>query len=144
MTLDKIIAISGKPGLYELVSGGKKNLIVQSLLDGKRFPISAMSNISTLDSIAIYTDIKEVPLSEVFYSIFQKENGKECISHKESADKLTKYFSEVLPDYDMERVYTSNIKKVIQWFNILLNNKFDFETLAPEIEEETNDESGEK
>ena len=144
MTLDKIIAISGKPGLYELVSGGKKNLIVQSLIDGKRFPISALSNISTLDSIAIYTDIKEVPLSEVFYTIFQKEKGKETISHKESADKLSKYFTEVLPDYDTERVYASNIKKVFQWYNLLVNNKFDFETLAPETDEETKDETGEK
>lgn len=141
MTLDKIIAIGGKPGLYELVSAGKKNLIVHSLVDGKRFPISAMSSISTLDSIAIYTDIKEVPLSEVFYSIFQKEEGKEAISHKEDATKLTTYFTSILPDYDVERVYTSNIKKILQWYNILVSNKFDFTSLDPK---ETADESGEE
>ncbi len=141
MTLDKIIAISGKPGLYELVSAGKKNLIVHSLVDSKRFPISAMSSISTLDSIAVYTEITEVPLSDIFYSIFQKENGKEAISHKESATNLTIYFTSILPDYDTERVYTSNIKKIIQWYNILVKNKFDFTSLDPKL---TADESGEE
>ena len=141
MTIDKIISISGKPGLYELISAGKRNIIIHSLADGKRFPISAMSNISTLDTIAIYTETQEVPLSDILYTMFQKEAGKEAISHKESAKKLTDYFIEILPDYDIERVYTSNIKKIIQWFNILVAAKFDFETLAP-VEE--NDESGEE
>lgn len=141
MTIDKIIAVTGKPGLYELISGGKKNIIIQSLADGKRFPISAMSNISTLESIAIYTETEEVPLTEVLYTIFQKEAGKETISHKESAAKLTAYFTAILPDYDTERVYASNIKKIIQWYNILVAAKFDFETLVPK---ENDDESGEK
>jgi len=141
MTLDKIIAVTGKPGIYELISGGKKNIIIQSLVDGKRFPISALSNISTLESIAIYTESKEVPLTEVLYTIFQKEEGKQTISHKESAAKLTTYFTEILPDYDTERVYASNIKKIIQWYNILVTSKFEFETLAPV---ENNDESGEE
>ncbi len=139
MTIDKIISISGKPGLYELISAGKKNVIVQALADGKRFPISAVNNISTLDSIAIYTDIEEVPLTDIFYTMFQKEAGKEVLSHKESSKKLTAYFTEILPDYDTERVYASNIKKIIQWFNILVTAKFDFETLAPV---ESDDESG--
>lgn len=143
MTIDKIIAISGRPGLYELISAGKKNLIVQSLVDGKRFPITAISNISTLDSIAVYTEIQEVPLTDVFYDMYKKEDGKEAISHKESAKKLSEYFLEVLPDYDTERVYASNIKKVIQWYNLLVNVKFDFETLAPQKEEETDAETGE-
>jgi hypothetical protein len=139
MTIDKIIAISGKPGLYEMISAGKKNVIIQSLTDGKRFPISVASNISTLDSIAIYTNIEEVPLTDIFYTMFQKENGKEAISHKESANKLTNYFTEILPDYDTERVYASNIKKIIQWYNILVAAKFEFESLAPV---ESDDESG--
>jgi len=141
MTLDKIIAISGKPGLYELVSAGKKNLIVHSLVDKKRFPISALSSISSLDSIAVYTEIEEVPLSNVLYKMFQKENGEKAISHKESANTLTDYFLEVLPDYDTERVYTSNIKKILQWYNILVDNKFDFTSLDPK---EKADESGEE
>lgn len=141
MTLDKIIAISGRPGLYELVSAGKKNLIVHSLVDNKRFPISALSSISTLDSIAVYTEIEEVQLSNILYKIFQKESGKKAISHKESAKTLTDYFLEVLPDYDTERVYTSNIKKILQWYNILVSNKFDFTSLDPK---EKADESGEE
>ncbi|HIP47716.1 MAG TPA: hypothetical protein EYG92_01975 [Lutibacter sp.] len=143
MTIEKLIAVSGKPGLYEMVSGGKKNVIVQSLADGKRFPISAVSNISTLDSIAIYTFTEEVPLSDVFYTIFQKEEGKATISHKESGKVLTSFFTEILPEYDTERVYTSNIKKVIQWYNILVDKGFDFTALEPKNEDE-NDEAGEE
>jgi len=143
MTIDKIIAVGGKPGLFEIISGGKKNIIVESLLDGKRFPISTMSNISSLDSIAIFTYTEEVPLTDVFYSIFKKEEGKEAISHKESAKVLTAYFLEILPEYDTERVYTSNIKKVIQWYNLLVSKQFDFATLEPK-EENDIDESGEE
>ena len=142
MTIDKIIAVSGKPGLYELISGGKKNIIVQSLTDGKRLPISALSNISALDSIAIYTYTEEIPLTEVLYTIFKKEDGKLTISHKESAKVLKDFFLEILPEYDEERVYVSNIKKVIQWYNILVNKKFDLASLAPKEDEK--DESGEK
>lgn len=143
MTIDKIIAVSGKPGLYELISGGKKNIIVQSLLDGKRFPIAAITNISTLDSIAIYTHTEEVPLTEVLYAIFQKEEGKPALSHKENAQVLKAFFTEILPEYDTERVYVSNIKKVVQWYNLLLEKDFDFNTLEPKDEAEEN-ESREK
>jgi hypothetical protein len=143
MTIDKIIAVGGKPGLFEIISGGKKNIIVQSLLDGKRFPISTMSNISSLDSIAIFTYTEEVPLTDVLYSIYKKEDGKEAISHKESAQVLMTYFTEVLPDYDTDRVYTSNIKKVIQWYNILVSKQFDYTTIEPK-EDNDIDESGEE
>ena len=136
MTLDKIISISGKPGLYEILSAGKRNVIVQSLVDKKRFPITAVNNLNALDSIAIYTFTEEVPLSEVLYTIYQKESGKPCISHKESKDKLVAYFLEILPEYDTERVYISNIKKVLQWYNILIQAQFDFETLAPTGDED--------
>ena len=132
MNIEKIIAVSGKPGLYEILSAGKKNIIVRSISDDKRFPIPAFSNISSLDSIAIFTNLGEVPLTEVLYKIYQKESGKTGISHKESATKLTAYFAEILPDYDTERVYVSNIKKVVQWYNILVENAFDFEQINPE------------
>ena len=146
MTLDKIVAISGKPGLYELISAGKKNVIVHSLSDGKRFPVLAINNISALDSIAIFTLTEEIPLSTVLYTIYKKESGKKAISHKENAKVLTDYFSEILPDYDTDRVYTSNIKKIIQWYSILVDSKFDFTTLEPKKEhskENQKDESGE-
>ena len=137
MDFSKIISVSGKPGLFEILSQTKTGVIVKSLLDGKRMPITATHNVSLLENIAIYTYSEEIPLAQVLKNIADKEDGKEAISHKESANTLTSYFSEVLPDYDDERVYTSNIKKVIQWYNILAKAEFDFTTL---VKEETNSE----
>ena len=126
MEFSKIIAVSGKPGLYLTVSQTKTGFIVESLIDKKRFPITSANNVSLLENIAIYTYEEEVPLLDIFKSIYEKEEGKEALSHKESGNKLTAYFSEVLPEYDDERVYTSNIKKVIQWYNILTKAGLDF------------------
>ena len=126
MEFNKIIAITGKAGLYEVVSQSKSAVIVTSLADNKRQAISATQNISLLENIAIYTYEEDVPLLVVFKSMFEKTEGKEAISHKESGKKLEAFFSEVLPGYDEERVYTSNIKKVIQWFNILVKAGLDF------------------
>lgn len=119
MSLDKILAISGKPGLYELKTQTRSGFLAESLLDGKRLSVSIRHNVSILSEIAIYTFSEEVPLREIFKNIFEKENGEQAISHKESKDKLEGYFSEVLPDYDEDRVYVSDMKKVIQWYNIL-------------------------
>lgn len=132
MEFSKIIAVSGKPGLFEILSQTKTGVIVKSLLDDKRMPITATHNVSLLENIAIFTYEEDIPLAQVFKNIADKEGGKEAISHKESANVLTSYFSEVLPDYDDERVYTSNIKKVIQWYNILAKADFDFSTLLQE------------
>jgi hypothetical protein len=129
MEFSKIIAVSGKPGLYSAVSQTKSGFIVESLADKKRFPITATNNVSLLENIAIYTYDEEVPLLDIFKTIHEKEAGKEAISHKESGNKLSAYFSEILPDYDEERVYTSNIKKVIQWYNILVKAGMDFSTI---------------
>lgn len=119
MSLDKILAISGKPGLYELKTQTRSGFLAESLLDGKRLSISIRHNVSVLSEIAIYTFTEEVPLREIFKKIQEKENGEQAISHKESKNKLESYFSEILPDYDEERVYVSDMKKVIQWYNIL-------------------------
>ncbi|CAM1356172.1 MULTISPECIES: DUF5606 domain-containing protein [Tenacibaculum] len=140
MEFNKIIAVTGKPGLYEILSQTKTGVIVKSIVDGKRFPITATHNVSLLENIAIYTYEEEVPLAQVLKNIADKEDGKEAISHKESANKLTTYFGEVLPGFDEERVYASNIKKVIQWYNILAKAEFDFSTLA-EAEETTTEEA---
>lgn len=126
MNLEKIIAISGKPGLYKLISQSKKGVIVESLEDKKRFPVNAINNISSLGDIAIYTYNEEVPLKDVFLSIHKKEGGKESISHQSKKQELLDYFREVLPEYDEERVYASNFKKITQWYNILVNSDFDF------------------
>ena len=136
MILEEIISLTGKPGLFKIISQSKSNIIVESLTDKKRFPINSMHNVSVLDNIAIYTFEEEVPLKLVFKEISEKEEGKECISHKESANKLVAYFQEVLPDYDDERVYTSNIKKVLQWYNLLVKSNFDFTTIKEDEDTE--------
>lgn len=120
MNLTGIIAISGKPGLYKVLAQGKNNIIVESLEDKKRVPAYASDRISALDDISIYTYDDDKPLKEIFISIFEKEKGKETISHKEDQNKLKAYLIEVLPNFDQERVYASDIKKIFQWYNLLL------------------------
>lgn len=119
MSLDKIISITGKPGLYDLKTQTKNGFLAESLIDGRRTNISAQHNVSLLSEIAIYTLTTEVPLYEVFIKIYDKENGKETISHKAPKIELEEFFFSILPDYDEDRVYTSDIKKVVQWYNIL-------------------------
>ncbi len=138
MDFSKIIAVAGKPGLYSAVSQTKTGFIVESLEDKKRFPIPSTNNVSLLENIAIYTYEEEKPLLDVFKIMYEKQEGKEAISHKESGHKLAAYFSEVLPDYDEDRVYTSNIKKVIQWYNLLVKSGLDFskvESSQEDVEE---------
>ncbi|MEL4308713.1 DUF5606 family protein [Joostella sp. CR20] len=139
MGLDKILAISGKPGLYELKAQTRSGFVAESLLDGKKISVGLRNNVSLLSEIAIYTLTEEVPLREVFNKIKEKESGaKTSISHKESKIKLEEYFFEVLPDYDEDKVYPSDIKKVIQWYNLLVDKEItDFD--APETEA-TNEE----
>jgi len=123
MSLDKILSIAGKPGLYRLVTQTRSGFVAESLLDGKKITVGIRSNVSVLSEIAIYTLEEEVPLREVFLKIQTKENGKKTsVGHKEEKIKLEEYFFEVLPDYDEDRVYASDIKKVIQWYNILQEN----------------------
>lgn len=136
MDLKDIVAITGKPGLYEIKAQSKGGIIVKSLLDSKKFPITATHNISALNEIAIFTYEEEIPLRIVFKAISEKEHGKKSINPKESGKVLTSYFREILPNFDEERVYTSNIKKVLQWYNLLASNNFDFSSIKEEEEEE--------
>lgn len=122
MSLEKILSISGKPGLYELKTQTRSGFLAESLLDGKKISVSGRHNVSLLSEIAIYTLTEEVPLSKVFSKISNKENGGPAINHKSSRDELEEYFFEVLPDYDEDRVYASDIKKVVQWYNLLQKN----------------------
>ena len=119
MSLEKILSISGKPGLYELKTQTRSGFLAESLIDGKKISVSGRHNVSLLSEIAIYTLTEEVPLREVFSKISEKENGGPAINHKASKDELEEYFFEVLPDYDEDRVYASDIKKVVQWYNLL-------------------------
>lgn len=139
MEFNKIIAVTGKPGLFEVVSQTKTGIIVESLTDKKRIPILSTHNVSLLENIAIFTYDEEVPLLTVFKSIFEKEEGKETISHKESGAKLSSFFLEILPEYDQERVYSSNIKKIIQWYNALIAVNFDFS--KAELSSQENEEA---
>ncbi|MES2589546.1 MAG: DUF5606 domain-containing protein [Bacteroidota bacterium] len=119
MNLTGIISISGKPGLFKVVAQGKNNIIVESLDDKKRTPAYSSDRISALEDISIYTTDEDVSLKVILKTIFDKEAGKETISHKEDKKKLENYLLEVLPNYDQERVYISDVKKIFQWYNLL-------------------------
>ena len=120
MGLEKILSIGGKPGLFKLITQTRTGFVAESLIDGKKITVGLRSNVSVLSEIAIYTLEEEVPLRQVFLNIQVKEKGgKTAIGHKEEKIKLEEYFFEVLPNYDEDRVYPSDIKKVIQWYNIL-------------------------
>ncbi|HLU51652.1 MAG TPA: DUF5606 domain-containing protein [Flavobacteriaceae bacterium] len=131
MSLEKILSISGKPGLYRLLAQTRTGFLAESLIDGKKASVNLRQNVSLLSEIAIYTLKEEVPLREIFKKIQEKENGGPAISHKESKEKLEEYFFEILPDYDEDKVYVSDIKKVIQWYNLLQEKKLD-DFSAPE------------
>lgn len=121
MSVEKVLAISGKPGLYELKLQTRAGFLAQSLVDGKKITVGLKSNVSLLSEISIYTETGEVKLFEVFSRIAQKENNGQAISHKSDNQEVENYFSEVLPDFDRDRVYHSDIKKVLNWYNILNN-----------------------
>ena len=125
MNLTKVLAISGKPGLYHLETQTRSGFLATSLADGKRISVGIRNNVSLLSEIAIYTLEKEVPLTEVFTNIKNFEEGKEArISPKSDGATLEEYFSQVLPNYDRDRVYASDIKKIIQGYNLLLAKGF--------------------
>lgn len=119
MQLEKIISISGKPGLFKLVSQLKNGFIVEDISTKKKASISNSSQVSLLDNIAMFTFDKEVPLFEVFENIAKKYDYKPTISHKSSSEELRAFMAESLPNYDLERVYESDIKKLAQWYNLL-------------------------
>ena len=138
MSLEKILSISGKPGLYQLKTQTRTGLLAESIVDGKKISVNARQNVSLLSEIAIYTMTEELPLREVFSKISKKENGGEAISHKSSKDELEEYFFDVLPNYDEDRVYPGDIKKVLQWYNLLTKNGITDFSDKPN-EEETSD-----
>ena len=137
MKLNQILTISGMPGLYQLQSRTRSGFLALSLLEGKRISIGLRNNVSLLSEIAIYTLQEERPLEEVFKAIKEKENGqKTTISHKATNEELEAYFFSVIPDYDEDRVYPSDIKKIIQWYNLLIDKGFLEETSEEEAQAE--------
>ncbi len=136
--LKGILAISGHSGLFKMVSNTKNAIIVESLVDKKRIPAYASSKISALEDIAIFTDEGDVPLKDVFKNIKEKENGEKAISHKASSNELKSYMSEILPNYDEDRVYVSDMKKIFQWYNLLQE-----QDMLNETEDEKTEETAE-
>lgn len=120
--LRTILSISGKPGLYKLESHAKNMLIVESLIDKKKIPAHAKDKVISLGDIAIYTEDGEMPLHKVLTSVKEKENGEVASINptKASTDELRAYFAEVLPNFDRDRVYPSDIRKLLNWYNILI------------------------
>lgn len=152
MDLAGIISISGRPGLYKVIAQGKNSVIVESVTDKKRFPAYATDRISALEDISIYTHDADKPLKEVFTDMFAKLAGKEALSHKEDITTLQGFLVDILPDYDEERVYPSDIKKLFQWYNMLLKSgnikaveeKKEAKTSAKKSEGKATEEKSEK
>lgn len=135
---DTILSIAGRPGLYRLVSQGRGMLIVESVdATRKRFPAGARDRVTSLNDVSMYTDEEDKPLMEVFENIRQKENGgKVAVNIKKATEKeLTDFMAEILPNYDRDRVYLTDIKKLIQWYNILTENGYS-EFVTPQDGEE--------
>ncbi|MFD0701730.1 DUF5606 family protein [Myroides pelagicus] len=142
MSLEKVLAISGKPGLYELLVQTRTGFIAESIADGKKSTVGLRNNVSLLSEISIYTYNDEIKLFDVFKSIATKENNGEAISHKSANPELVAYFREVLPEFDEERVYASDIKKVLNWYNILQKRGLIAESFsAAETTEEVKEEA---
>jgi hypothetical protein len=137
MDLSKILSISGKSGLFQVVSQLKNAVLVESLLDKRRFPAFAHEKISSLEEIAVFTASEDKPLKDILKAIYDKQEGKPALDAKSDNKQLQSFFQEVVPDYDSERVYISDIRKIINWYNLLLEHKLlDFTEKEEEKPEE--------
>lgn len=144
MDLSKILSISGKSGLFQVVSQLKNAVLVESLLDKKRFPAFAHEKISSLEEIAVFTATEDKPLKDILKSIFDKLEGKPALDAKSDNKLIQAFFLEVVPDYDSERVYISDIRKIITWYNLLLEHQLlDFTEKEEEKSEEKKEETAE-
>jgi hypothetical protein len=144
MDLSKILSISGKPGLFQVVSQLKNAVLVESLLDKKRFPAFAHEKISSMEEIAVFTATEDKPLKDILKTIYDKQEGKPALDAKSDNKLLQAFFLEVVPDYDVERVYLSDIRKIIGWYNLLLEHQLlDFTEKEEEKEEEKKEEQAE-
>ena len=138
MKLEGIINVSGKPGLYKVISRNNNSIIIECLENKKREPLYSHVQATMLEEISIYTYEDTKPLSDILNLISKKEQGKETLSHKSSKEQLISFFREIMPDYDEERVYISDIKKVLQWYNILQKSGFIKNTTKKDNDENSN------
>ena len=140
MDLTKILAVSGKPGLFKMLSQTKSGFIVESLTDGKRFPIFAHERISSLEEISIFsTGDEDIPLKDIFKKIYDKTEGNTAPDPRTEPEKLAEFFKEAVPEHDSDRVYASDIKKTLSWYNLLLEKGL--MTFEEEEEEEKEKEA---
>lgn len=137
--LTEILAISGKGGLFRLVTQAQNSIIVESLIDKKRFPVHSTQAVSSLEEISIFTEAEDLPLKDVFKRIYDKTGGEKTISHKASSNELKEFMEEVVPEYDEERVYVSDIKKVVKWYNHLKDAEMLDEFFAGDAEKAEED-----
>lgn len=142
--LREILAITGKPGLFKIVSHSGKTLIVEELSSGKRLPVSPRERVVALGDIAMYTESEDKPLGEILDTIYAKESGKK-LNVKEiiSGDGLKAKFEEYIPDFDKERVHDSDVKKLFTWYNLLVDNGFTKFTEEEKTEEMPTDDASE-
>ncbi len=121
MDLSKILSISGRPGLYKHIAQSKNSAVVESLEDGKRSSAFITEQMSSLNDISVFTTGDDIKLEDIFKKFFEKEDGKKAISHNASGKELKAFFKEAVPEYDEDRVYVSDIKKMIKWYNLLVD-----------------------
>lgn len=141
--LSKVLSISGKPGLFKMVAQAKNGVVVESLIDGKRFQAFTNDKVSSLEEISVFTDTEDKPLREVLQSIREKTDNGKAPDPKSDNQKLKEFFGTIMPDYDRDRVYVSHMKKIYAWYN-LLHEKDMLEFAEPEKEQEEDAESEEK
>jgi hypothetical protein len=123
MDLTKIMTIAGKPGLYQLYSQTKNGIVVESLIDGRKLPVFANDRVSSLQDISIFTTGEDMPLEDVLKALFTKLNGEKALDPKSDKKELIAFMDENLPEWDRERVYPSDLKKLVTWYNMLIEHK---------------------
>ena len=145
MALSGIISVSGLPGLHKILAHTKNGLIVESLIDGKRRPVYSTQKVSSLEDISIYTLEEDMPLKDVFKTIFDKEKGKSILDHKTDPAKLREYLTSVVKSIDHDRVYNSDVAKLFQWYNLLIEKGLmNFDEEKDEEKEKKTEKEGAK
>jgi len=144
MDLSGIITISGKPGVFKIVARSKGGIIVESLIDGKRMPALSTHRVSALEDISIYTYSEDVPLAEIYGKLAEKTGGKESVAPKAGESVLREELKSVLPEYDEDRVYHSDLKKLFSWFNLLAKKGLAVAPKKEEVKEEPKEEKAKK
>jgi hypothetical protein len=136
MKISDVLAISGKPGLFKILASSPKNLVVESMIDGKRSSIPGSLRVSSLSDITMYTTNEDVPLREILKSMFDKNKGKPALSHNAAPQEVKDFIDSVVDNLDHDRVYASDLRKLVQWYNLLISQK----ALPFEVEEEKKDD----